>query len=126
MQGNLNAQDILGTSLQNSHPFSFNSVKDQADLVASLVSKGQTQDPLEKVTLINGNIECESCHNPHLQNTDTVSLNFLVRDSSGGGMCLACHGTTPRTVNNLPNPLVLWSTSAHATVSNAILPAANV
>jgi len=62
--------------------------------VASLISKGQTQDPLQKVTLINGNVECESCHNPHIQNGDAISLNFLVRNSAGGAMCLSCHGTT--------------------------------
>ncbi len=126
MQGKMSASDILGTSLQNSHPFSFNKIKDQADLVASLISKGQTQDPLQKVTLINGNVECESCHNPHVQNGDPVSLNFLVRNSAGGAMCLSCHGTSPRTVNSKPNPLVPWPTSAHATISNAILPAADV
>ena len=126
LQGNMSASDILGTSLQNSHPFSFNKLKDQADLVASLISKGQTQDPLQKVTLINGNVECESCHNPHIQNGDAISLNFLVRNSAGGAMCLSCHGTTPRTVNNEPNPLVPWPVSVHATISNAILPAANV
>ena len=64
MQGTMSASDILGTALQNSHPFSFNKLKDQADLAASLIAKGQTQDPLQKVTLINGNVECESCHYP--------------------------------------------------------------
>ncbi len=126
MQGNMSASDILGTSLQNSHPFSFNMLKDQADLVASLISKGQTQDPLQKVTLINGNVECESCHTPHIQDADAVSLNFLVRNSSGGTLCLSCHGTSPRTVNSEPNPLVAWPISAHATIPNVILPAAHV
>jgi len=126
MQGKMNASDILGTALQNSHPFSFNKLKDQSDLVSSLISKGQTQDPLQKVTLINGNVECESCHNPHVQNGDAVSLNFLVRNSAGGAMCLACHGTSPRVVNGKPNPLVGWPTGAHAAFSNAVLPAANV
>lgn len=126
MQGTMSASDILGTSLQNSHPFSFNKLKDQADLVASLISKGQTQDPLQKVTLINGNVECESCHNPHVQNGDAISLNFLVRNSAGGAMCLSCHGTSPRTVNARTNPLMSWPNGVHATISNAILPAANV
>ncbi len=126
MQGSMNPSDILGTNLQNSHPFSFHGIKDQADLVASLVSKGQTEDPLGKVALINGSVECESCHNPHVQDIDTVSLNFLVRNSSTGTMCLACHGTTPRSVNNMPNPLVPWPVSIHAMNANATLPAANV
>ena len=33
LQGTMSASDILGTSLLNSHPFSFNKLKDQADLV---------------------------------------------------------------------------------------------
>jgi predicted CXXCH cytochrome family protein len=83
-------------------------------------------DPQHKVRLIGGNVECESCHNPHVQNTDRVSLNFLVRDNSSGQICLACHGTAARTVNNLSNPLALWSTGIHATISNSTLMAANV
>ncbi len=126
MTGKMNAQDILGISLQNSHPFSFNQIKDQPDLVPSIVASQQTADPLHKVVLINGNVECESCHNPHVENGDPVALNFLVRNSAGGAMCLACHGTTARTVNNQPNPLVPWPTSIHATASNVTLPAAVV
>jgi predicted CXXCH cytochrome family protein len=126
MQGKMNAQDVFGVSLQNSHPFSFNRIQDSADLVASLVASQQTADPLQKVTLINGNVECESCHNPHVQNGDPVSLNFLVRDSSSGQMCLSCHGTTARTVNGATNPLVPWPTSVHATIANVTLPAAYV
>ncbi len=126
MQGQMNPSDVFGTNLLNSHPFSFNGIKDQSDLVESLVAKGQTQDPLGKVVLINGNVECESCHNPHLENGDPVSLNFLVRNSSAGAMCLACHGTSPRTVNNEANPLMPWPTSVHATISNSTLPAASV
>jgi len=34
LQGMMSASDILGTSLLNSHPFSFNKLKDQADLAA--------------------------------------------------------------------------------------------
>jgi len=126
MQGKMNQNDILSANLQGSHPFSFNQIQDSPDLVQSLVQGHQTADPQNKVHLVRGNVECQSCHNPHVQNIDTVSLNFLVRDSSSGQMCLACHGTTARTVNNVPNPLVPWPTSIHATVSNSTLPAANV
>jgi nitrate/TMAO reductase-like tetraheme cytochrome c subunit len=126
MQGQMNKSDILSANLQGSHPFSFNSIPDSSDLAPSLVQGKQTADPQRKVLLVRGNVECESCHNPHVQNIDKVSLTFLVRDSSSGQMCLACHATAPRTVNNLPNPLVSWPTSIHATVSNSTLPAANV
>ncbi len=126
MQGKMNPGDILGTNLQTSHPFSFNPLRDSPDLVASLVQGHQTTDPSKQVKLIRGNVECESCHNPHVQNIDPVSLNFLVRPSSGGVMCLSCHSTVPRTVNNVQNPLVPWPTSIHATISNTTLMSANV
>ena len=45
---------------------------------------GQTTDPSGAVKLINGNVECTSCHNPHVQGMDPVSLNFLVLNSSNG------------------------------------------
>jgi len=126
MQGKMNASDILGTNLQNSHPFSFNSLKDSPDLVGNLVGSKQTADPLKRVKLIEGNVECESCHDPHVQNGDPVALNFLVRSNSAGAMCLSCHGTSSRTVKNEPNPLAPWPTSIHATISISALPAANV
>ncbi len=130
MQGKMNQIDILDPTLsgnlQGSHPISFNKLQDSPDLVQGLSTNHQTMDPQRKVHLVNGSVECESCHNPHVQNVDKVSLNFLVRESSSGQMCLACHGTSPRTVNNLSNPLALWSTSIHATVSNTTLIAANV
>jgi hypothetical protein len=130
MQGKMNQIDILDPNLdgnlQGSHPFSFNNLLDSPDLVSTLVSSHQTSDPQHKVHLVRGNVECQSCHNPHVQNLDAVSLNFLVRDSSSGQMCLACHGSAPRTVNNLSNPLAFWSTSIHATISNSTLLPANV
>jgi hypothetical protein len=58
--------DVLGTHLEGSHPFSLQlPLKDAPNLVASLVANGTTKDPAVK--LINGNIECSSCHNPHNQ-----------------------------------------------------------
>ena len=73
MTGSMNAQDVFGTNLQSSHPFSLQlPIKDTIDLIASLASQGKTGDPLGKVKLINGNIECTSCHNPHVQAIDTL------------------------------------------------------
>ena len=78
-----------------------------------------TADPTRAVQLIRGNIECTSCHNPHVQAKDKISLNFLVRDSSSGQMCLACHDPT-RTMSGQVNPLAQWSTSIHATATNKV------
>ncbi len=126
MAGSMNAQDVLGTNLQSSHPFSLQlPIKDTIDLIASLVAKGKTGDPLQKVKLINGNIECTSCHNAHVQAIDTLSQTFLVRDSSKGQMCLACHDPN-RTITNQVNPLAGWDTSAHFLATNKVALAANL
>ncbi len=66
-------------------------MKDSANLVATLVPQQKTADPTGKIKLINGNVECISCHNPHAQAVDTVAQKFLAKDSSNGQMCLACH-----------------------------------
>ncbi|MFZ0911795.1 MAG: cytochrome c3 family protein [Candidatus Korobacteraceae bacterium] len=120
MKGAMYAQDVLGTNLQSSHPFSLQlPIKDTIDLIASLASQGKTGDPLGKVRLINGNIECTSCHNAHVQAIDMLSQNFLVRDSSKAQMCLACHDPN-RTMSNQVNPLAGWGTSAHNLATNKV------
>jgi predicted CXXCH cytochrome family protein len=119
MNGSMNSQDILGTSMQASHPFSMiTPLKDNIDLVSSLTASGATADPTGAVKLINGNVECISCHNPHVQAKDLVSRNFLVKDSSSGQLCLSCHDPT-RQIGGQVNPIADWAISAHALASNA-------
>jgi predicted CXXCH cytochrome family protein len=126
MTGSMNSQDVFGTNLQSSHPFSLQlPIKDAIDIIASLVSQGKTGDPTGKIKLIDGNIECTSCHNPHVQAIDKVSLNFLVKDSSNAQMCLACHDPT-RTMSGQVNPLAGWATSAHAMATNKVSMQANL
>ncbi len=121
MSGSMYPADVFGTNLQGSHPFSLKlPLVDAADLVPSLVLNGTTADPLHAVQLINGDVECTSCHTPHNQAIDTISKNFLVRDSSSGQLCLACHDPNPRTVNGQSNDLAQWSGSIHSTAGNAI------
>jgi len=116
--GSMYATDVFGTNLQSSHPFSVVlPIKDAPDLVESLASNGTTADPTGAVKLINGNIECTSCHNAHVQAKDLIAQYFLAKDSSNGAMCLACHDPN-RVVQGQTNPLAGWSTSIHAT-SNA-------
>ena len=117
----------LGTDLQSSHPFSLQlPLKDAANLVASLVASGTTNDPTHSVNLVNGSVECTSCHNPHIQSVDKQSPNFLVRDNLKGAVCLACHETNPRTVNGHDNTLATWVTSVHANAANMVNPAAGL
>ena len=126
MQGTMNNMDVLGTNLGGSHPFSLVlPIKDSPDLAASLVAQGVTADPTGAVKLVNGNVECTSCHNPHVQGTDSVAQNFLVRDSSNGQMCLACHDPA-RVITAQTNPLSGWNGSIHQTATNQVAIAANV
>jgi predicted CXXCH cytochrome family protein len=124
--GSMNNADVLGTNLGGSHPFSLVlPIKDAPDLAASLVAQGITADPTQAVKLIAGNVECTSCHNAHVQGIDTVAQKFLVRDSSNGQMCLACHDPN-RIVTGQINPLAGWTASIHAISTNQVAGTANV
>ena len=124
MRGSMNTQDVFGNNMQLSHPFSLAwPLKDNVDLAASLVANRRTADPTGAVRLVGGNVECTSCHNPHIQAIDQVSLNFLVRDSSKGQMCLACHDPL-RQMSGQVNPLADWAASAHALASGILSPKA--
>src|SRR3984885_351446 len=124
--GSMNSVDSFGMNLSGTHPFSLVlPMKDASNLVASLVSQGKTADPTGAVSLIKGNIECTSCHNPHVQGIDKIAQNFLVRDSSSGQMCLACHDPN-RVMQGQPNPLAGWTGSIHATATNQPAASANV
>jgi len=126
MTGSMNSADVLGTNLQNSHPFSLIlPIKDSVDLTSSLVSQGKTADPTGAVKLILGNIECTSCHDPHVQARDTISQNFLVRDSSNGQLCLACHDPN-RTMSGKVNLLAGWPAGIHTTATNKTIAQANI
>jgi predicted CXXCH cytochrome family protein len=118
MSGSMNPSDVFGTNLKGSHPFSMvTPLKDSADLVATLATQGNTADPLKKVKLPNGTVECTSCHNPHVQGVDRVAQMFLVRDSSNGQLCLSCHDPS-RVAPGQVNVLAGWQSSSHASASN--------
>ncbi|HXY50610.1 MAG TPA: cytochrome c3 family protein [Terriglobales bacterium] len=118
--------DSFGTKLVGSHPFSLVlPIKDASSLSASLTQQGKTADPAGAVKLVNGNIECTSCHDPHVQNIDRVAQQFLVRDSSAGQMCLACHDPN-RVMQGQVNPLAGWVGSSHQTATNQVTPDAQV
>jgi len=48
--------------------------------------------------LIGGNVQCNSCHNPHVQAIDPVAQNFLVMNNANSAMCLACHVSQPNDI----------------------------
>jgi predicted CXXCH cytochrome family protein len=114
--GSMQSKDVLKADLNASHPFSLVlPLKDSADLAASLVAAGTTADPTVK--LVSGNVECTSCHNPHVQAKDSTAQQFLVRDSSSGQLCLACHDPQ-RTVTGQVNHLAGWTGSIHQSATN--------
>ena len=124
--GSMNQADVFGSNMQNSHPFSLAlPLKDNADLAASIVAGHKTSDTTGAVRLISGNVECTSCHDPHVQAKDKVSPNFLVRDSSGGQMCLACHDPT-REMSGKVNTLTGWAAGAHALSVDKVSPQAGL
>ncbi len=126
MRGSMYPADIFGSNMQPSHPFSLAlPLQDNIDLISTLVSKGVTGDPTGLIHLVNGNVECTSCHNPHVQARDPISWNFLVKNSTNGQMCLACHDPT-RQMSGHVNPLTDWATSAHALSADKIAPQALV
>ena len=113
--GKMYAADVFANNLQSSHPVSvLTPLKDGSSLVATLSANGQTADVTGAIKLVNGNIECTSCHNPHVEATDPIAKKFLAKNSVNGAMCLACHDPN-RVVQNQTNPLAGWSTSIHAT-----------
>jgi predicted CXXCH cytochrome family protein len=139
---------MLGTNLSTMHPFSFILPLQAApDLVSSLTaSPPSTADTTGAVKLINGNVECTSCHNPHVQNIDPNNASFLVINNSSSALCLACHSTFPTATgmgltnvleashsalrvsgtptasatSNKINPLADWKTSIHAVATNKV------
>ena len=120
--GTINSVDSFGTTLTGSHPFSLvTPLKDASNLAASLVAQGKTADPTGAVALVSGNIECTSCHSPHIQAIDRIAQNFLVRDSSNAQMCLACHDPN-RVVQGQINPIAGFTGSVHQTATNQVSP----
>lgn len=93
--GPMNPQDVFGSSLQSVHPFNFKLPldPDTPNLVPQVIAGTGTGNPAVK--LINGNVQCMSCHDPHNQFIDPVTQKFLVMDNTGSTLCLACHSTQP-------------------------------
>jgi predicted CXXCH cytochrome family protein len=124
--GAMSAQDVFGSNMQPTHPFSMVlPLKDSIDLYASLAANHRTNDATGIVALVNGNVECTSCHNPHVQAKDPVALNFLVKNSSNGQLCLACHNPNRR-ISGQVNPIADWTTGAHAVSTAKIAQSASL
>ena len=116
--GSMKPGSQFGADLRGTHPFSLQTpLRDAPNLNALLTgAPPRTADPAVK--LVNGSVECTSCHQPHFQNVDKVVFKFLVRDSANGALCLACHDPS-RAVAGQSNYLTGWSVAVHATSAQA-------
>ncbi len=115
----------LGTDLSNDHPISFTYDGPLAavdgelrnpDFEAHIGNRAPGQRPL--VPLENGQVQCTSCHDPHIRDSDiTKNIKFLRLhrfqegfpsgsnfDEDNDMICLACHDKLGQT----------WAQSAHA------------
>ncbi len=95
MSGQMNPEDITGTSLQSVHPFNFQLPLDPntPNVIPSVIAGTGTADPAVK--LVKGNVECTTCHEPHNQFIDNTSQAFLVTDNTNSALCMACHVSNP-------------------------------
>jgi predicted CXXCH cytochrome family protein len=116
--GSMKTTSLLGTDLKASHPFSLQiPLVDTPNVNALLFgTPAKTADPAVK--LVNGTVECTTCHEPHLENIDKMLPLFLVRDGSNSQLCLACHDPT-RVINGQQNFLAGWGDGIHAKATNA-------
>lgn len=115
MSSAMRSTTVLGADLRASHPVSFASpVADNGELNPLLfASPPRTADPAVK--LPQNRVECTTCHEPHTPNLDPVVNKFLVRDSSGGQLCLACHDPSRPTATFLRG----WATGQHALANHS-------
>ncbi len=73
----------LGTDLRGTHPISFRPA------VGSRTSSPPKHDPVRLDA--GGEIQCTSCHDPHVEWRDQEVGKFLVKLSGDSALCLSCH-----------------------------------
>jgi len=117
MMGSMKATSKFGGDLRTSHPVSMKTPLADSPEISVLLSSSSPNTSDTAVKLVNGNVECNTCHDPHVQGKDPIVQDFLVRDNSNGALCLACHDPN-RVVNGGMNYLGGWVISAHARASN--------
>ena len=118
MTGTMNSQDLFIGTLQGIHPFNFQlPLNCTNDNLLSSLCNGSTGN--SAVQLINGNVQCNTCHNPHVQSIDPVAQNFLVMNNANSAMCLSCHVSQPSDIS------AIRTATASTTTANAATAGAN-
>ena len=113
VSGSMAPEDITGTDFSRHHPVAIRPVDDGQIYPGLAQTPAVSSDPAVKLPA--NLIECITCHDPHVENTDTVRKRFLVRANLNGALCLACHDTSRPS----PNVLNGWVGSAHQVATNA-------
>jgi hypothetical protein len=149
MQGSMSGQDVFGRNLSSVHPFNFDLSNGGLQCTSNMFVCQGTPPSNPAVKLIAGNVQCETCHDPHVQGIDPVAQQFLVMNNANSAMCLTCHvnaptshvmearrlhagsairlnGNTPSAATTEYSPFTAWSKSAHALAVNKTAKAANV
>ena len=117
MSGSMKATSRFGNDLRTSHPVSMKTPLTDSPVLNLLLSTSPPSTADAKVKLVKGNVECNTCHDPHVQSKDPIVQDFLVRDASNGALCLSCHDPN-RVINGSENYLGGWAVSAHAKATN--------
>ena len=81
----------LGTVLDNDHPISITYTNTGAGLNNSTntqVTINGSTGPISTKMLINGKVECSSCHDVH---NNTANSKMLLIANTGSALCLTCH-----------------------------------
>ena len=76
-------QANLGTDLRGSHPVSFS----PGTAPGTHAPHARDAVRLDRA----GEVQCTSCHDPHVERTDPVVGKFLVKPSAASALCLSCH-----------------------------------
>ena len=119
----------LRTHLQSSHPFSLvKPMQDNIDLVATLAPKARLAIGPERCSSSRVRWNVLRATVRTCRPSTSSRMNFLVRDSSNGQMCLACHDPkrTPPRRHHQVNPLAGWAIGVHATAHNQVSTQANL
>ncbi len=74
----------LGTDLTDDHPISF---------IPNLGNPEISNPPGGDAVALDdaGKVQCTTCHEPHTEDLDPVSLRFLVKSNQASNLCMTCH-----------------------------------
>ncbi len=113
VSGSMASDDLTGPDLSRHHPVAIRPVDDGQVYPGLAQTPAVSADPAVK--LPGNQIECITCHDPHVENRDATRRRFLVRSNQNSALCQACHDPTR------PPPSVLngWVGSAHQIATNA-------